>query len=101
MNDNPWPWDRRLEECNLAVHRTLDTAYVQFGDGSHLCFDIAADPTWRTLVNDPARTLAMAQRMLTWRSRHLDRTHTGLLVQDGGVGIWPPDVVWSNTNDPT
>jgi hypothetical protein len=39
--------------------------------------------------------------MLTWRSRHLDRTHTGLLVQDGGVGIWPPDVVWSNTNDPT
>ena len=101
MNDNPWPWDRRLEECNLAVHRTLDTAYVQFGDGSHLCFDIAADPTWRTPVNDPARTLAMAQRMLTWRSRHLDRTHTGLLVQDGGVGIWPPDVVWSNTNDPT
>jgi len=94
---NPWPWDRRLEECNLAVHRTHETAYVQFGDGSHLCFDIAADPTWRTLVHDPARTLDMAQRMLTWRSRHLDRTHTGLLVQDGGVGIWPPGVEWSST----
>jgi len=93
-NDNPWPWDRRLEECNLAVHRTDDTAYVQFGDGSHLCFDLAADPTWRTAATDPSRVLDMAQRMLTWRSRHLDRTHTGLLVQDGGVGIWPPGVEW-------
>ena len=93
---NPWPWDRRLEECNLAVHRTTDTAYVQFGDGSHLCFDIGVDPTWRTLVDDPARVLAMAQRMLTWRSRHLDRTHTGLLVESGGVGHWPPGVAWKD-----
>lgn len=91
LNDNPWPWDRRLDECNLAVHRTVDTAYVQFGDGSHLCFDIALDPTWRTTVDDTARVLDMARRMLTWRSRHLDRTHTGFLVQDGGVGFWPPD----------
>ncbi|MFM8847928.1 MAG: sulfatase-like hydrolase/transferase [Actinomycetota bacterium] len=96
LDANPWPWDRRLEECNLAVHRTLDTAYVQFGDGTHLCFDIATDPTWRTLVDDPARVLAMAQRMLTWRSRHADRTHTGLLVQAGGVGVWPPGVPWKD-----
>ena len=30
-------------------------AYVQFGDGSWRCFDLAADPTWRTEVDDPAR----------------------------------------------
>lgn len=98
LDANPWPWDRRLEECNLAVHRTDDTAYVQFGDGTSMCFDIATDPTWRTLVSDPARILRMAQRMLTWRSRHLDRTHTGLLVQSGGVGIWPPNVPWKEAN---
>jgi len=95
--ENPWPWDRRLETYNLAVCRTDDTAYVQFGDGSHLCFDIAADPTWRTPVTDPARVLAMAQRMLVWRSRNLDRTHTGLLVDDGGIGQWPPNVAWRET----
>ena len=94
LDSNPWPWDRRLEECNLAVHRTDDTAYVQFGDGTSMCFDLAADPTWRTLITDPARILEMTRRMLTWRSRHLDRTHTGLLVQSGGVGIWPPGVEW-------
>ena len=32
---------------------------------------------------------AKAQGMLAWRHQHLDRTLTGLLVQDGGVGRWP------------
>jgi arylsulfatase A-like enzyme len=91
---NQWPWDDRLNESHLAVHRTIDTAYVQFGDGSSLCFDIATDPTWRTLVTDPERILHMAQRMLVWRSRHADRTLTGLLVEHGGVGQWPPGVSW-------
>ena len=86
---NPWPWDQRLERCNLAVERGEDGAYVHFGDGSHLSFDLAADPTWRTLATDPAIVLAQAQSLLTWRARHADRTLTGLLIKDGGVGRWP------------
>ncbi len=85
-----WPWDRRLERQHLAVLRSESIAYVHFGDGSSLCFDLAADPTWRTLVTDPAIILEQAQAMLSWRSQHSDRTLTGLLVEDGGVGRWPP-----------
>jgi len=86
---HPWPWDRRLERRNLAVRRSKDVAYVHFGDGSWLCFDLAGDPTWRTPVTDPARVLPQAQALLTWRARHADRTLTGMLVEAGGVGRWP------------
>lgn len=89
-----WPWDRRLERQNLAVRRSCDSAYVQFGDGSWLAFDLAADPTWRTTFDDPARVLPLAQDMLTWRSRNAERTLSGFLVQDGGMGHWPPGVPW-------
>ncbi len=84
-----WPWDRRLERQNLAVLRDNAGAYVHFGDGGSLCFDLAADPTWRTPLRDPAQVLAMAQRMLTWRAQHQDRTLTGMLVANGGIGRWP------------
>ncbi|HEY1449089.1 MAG TPA: sulfatase-like hydrolase/transferase, partial [Caulobacteraceae bacterium] len=86
----PDPWDRRLERRNLAVLRTQDAAYVQFGDGSALAFDLAADPTWRTEITDPARILPLAQAMLAWRARHADRTLSGMLVEGGGIGRWPP-----------
>lgn len=85
-----WPWDRALERMHLATLRTDDHAYVQFGDGTWRCFDLAADPTWRTTVDDPAVVLPLAQQMLTWRSRHTDRVLADLLCQDGGVGRWPP-----------
>ena len=86
---HPWPWDRRLERQHLAVARGDEAAYVHFGDGSSICFDLAADPTWRTTVTDPARVLPHAQAMLTWRSQHADRTLTGMLVEAGGIGRWP------------
>ena len=86
---SPWPWDRRLERQNLAVRRDETGAYVHFGDGSWLCFDLAADPTWRTAQTDPASVLDRAQAMLTWRARHADRTLTGMLVEGGGIGRWP------------
>lgn len=89
-----WPWDRRLERQNLAVRRSNDSAYVQFGDGSWLAFDLALDPTWRTTFDDPSRVLPLAQDMLTWRSRNAERTLSGFLVQDGGMGHWPPGVPW-------
>jgi arylsulfatase A-like enzyme len=87
--DHEWPWDRRLERQNLAVRRSRDRAFVHFGDGSWRCFDLASDPTWRTEVTDNAVVLAEAAEMLSWRSRNLDRTMTGMLLQDGGIGRRP------------
>lgn len=86
-----WPWDQSLERHNLAVRRSEHTAYVHFGNGSWKCFDLAADPTWRTEVTDPARVLPEAQAMLQWRSTHTDRTLTGMLLRDGGIGRWPDE----------
>ncbi|MBA3287026.1 MAG: sulfatase-like hydrolase/transferase [Acidimicrobiia bacterium] len=84
-----WPWDRTLERQHLAVLRAEHAAYVQFGNGSWRCFDLAGDPTWRTVIDDPAVVLPLAQEMLTWRSRHTDRTLADMLVHDGGIGRWP------------
>jgi arylsulfatase A-like enzyme len=84
-----WPWDRRLERQNLAARRDATSAYVHFADGSFLSFDLAADPTWRTKIADASRTLEHAQALLTWRARHTDRTLTGMLVENGGIGRWP------------
>jgi arylsulfatase A-like enzyme len=84
-----WPWDRRLERQHVATICDAGGAYAQFGDGSWLAYDLDADPTWRTPMTDPARILSYAQRMLTWRSQHTDRTLTDMLVQDGGVGRMP------------
>jgi arylsulfatase A-like enzyme len=86
---NGWPRDRFLERQTLAVHRAASAAYVHFGDGSSLAFDLAADPTWRTPLSDPAARLGLAEGLLQWRAEHLDRTLTGMLVEDGGVGRWP------------
>lgn len=102
IDDNPggaaknWPHDGRLERQHLAVRRTHDAAYVQFGDGSWLAFDLAADPTWRTTIDDPAKVLPIAQEMLLWRSHHTERTLTGMLLENGGVGRWPEGVAWRN-----
>jgi arylsulfatase A-like enzyme len=82
-------WDRSLERHNLAVRRGEDAAYVHFADGSWLAFDLAADPSWRTPLTDPAAVMALAQAELTWRARHAERTLTDMLVRDGGVGRWP------------
>jgi len=84
----------RLERQHLTVRRSDTHAYVQFGSGDWLCFDLAADPTWRTTVTDPSVVLPLAQAMLTWRSRHTDRLLADMVVEDGGVGRLPP-LPWS------
>jgi arylsulfatase A-like enzyme len=86
-----WPWDRRLERKHLAVLRSDTAAYVQFGDGSWRCFDLTADPSWRTEHADHDAVLAHAQAMLTWRSQHADRTLTDMLLIAGGLGRRPPE----------
>jgi arylsulfatase A-like enzyme len=85
-----WPWDRRLERHHLAVRRTADAAYVHFGDGSSLAYDLAADPTWRTPLTDPAAVLDHAEAMLTWRSTHADRVLADVRIDHGIVGRTPP-----------
>lgn len=89
-----WPHDRRLERQHLCTQRDAHTAYVQFGNGDWLAFDLAADPTWRTPITDAARVLPLAQRMLTWRSQHANRELSGFKLEDGGVGRWPANVPW-------
>jgi arylsulfatase A-like enzyme len=93
------PWKRHLETMNLSVRRSNEYAYVQFADGDWLCFDIDADPTWRTQVTDPAIVMREAQAMLQWRMRNSNRTHADFLVENGGTGRWPTDVPWRNANE--
>lgn len=92
--EHPTPGDEALNSAHLAVTRTDDAAYVQFGDGTWLAFDVADDPTWRTPLTDTAGVLALAQQQLLWRSRHTDRTLSDLVLERGGVGRWPAGVPW-------
>ncbi|MGQ0824551.1 MAG: alkaline phosphatase family protein [Actinomycetota bacterium] len=74
-----------MEECSVAILRDDHGKYVQFA-GHHafppMFFDIDNDPA--QLVNcadDPAyagRVLEYAQRMLSWRMRHNERTLAGM-----------------------
>ena len=91
-----WPWDRRLERSQLTVQRSETRAYVHFGDGTWKCFDLEADPTWRTEITDPAIVIEEVQAMLSWQTEHLDRNMTGMLLRNGGMGRWPaphPDAI--------
>lgn len=92
LGARPWPTSRSLARANLAVGVAADVAYVQFGNGTFRCYDVAADPTWRTECTDASRVLAAAQELLTWRQVHLDRTVTDCLLAPGRPGRWPSAV---------
>ena len=81
--------DRRLSQQNLAVSVGDNLAYVQFGDGSFRCFDLVADPTWRTECRDADRVLTIAQEQLVWRQAHLRRELTDMLLAPSRPGRWP------------
>jgi arylsulfatase A-like enzyme len=89
-----WPHDRRLGDYSLAVRRDETHAYVQFADGSSLCFDLDADPTWRTLESDASVQLDRARLMLQWRMNHARRDLSHTVVDNGVTGRWPADVAW-------
>lgn len=84
-----------LARCNLAVSVGEDLAYVQFGDGSFRCFDLALDPTWRTECHDGDRVLHAAQEQLLWRQRHLRHELTDMLLTPDRRGYWPSDLNYS------
>ena len=94
QSQRQWPWDQLLEQQHLTTRVYDNRAYVQFGNGSWLSFDLAADPTWRTYLTDTSATLQMTQDMLVWRSRHTNRQLTSMLIENGGIGQWPDGVAW-------
>lgn len=85
----PWPLDRSLSRMNLAVSVTEEIGFVHFGDGSNACFDLLADPTWRTTTTAPERLVAAMETQLDWRQVHLRREYTDLLLRPGRPGRWP------------
>jgi arylsulfatase A-like enzyme len=94
LGDFPWPHDRRLSTYSLAVRRDDTHAYVQFADGTWLCFDLFADTTWRTAETRPEVVLGKAQSMLQWRMNHTRRDLSHMVTSNGGVGRWPSGVAW-------
>jgi arylsulfatase A-like enzyme len=84
-----WPRERRLSLANLAASVSDDLGYVQFADGTYRCFDLLADPTWRTECGDSERIMRGAQEQLVWRQEHLRRDLTDMLLRPGRPGRWP------------
>jgi len=78
-----------LDACSLAVVRDRRFKYVHFAGLPPLLFDLDADPAETIdLAADPAyrdARLAMAEDLLAWRARHLDRRLTGLELTAGGM----------------
>ena len=111
-----WEWDFRYPQyrmaeylgipgahCSLAVGRRGDAKYVQFAADDEvfppLLFDLRYDPG--QLVNLLAATnshapngvlgLEMAQEMLRWRIRNLDRTLTNCYLSPEVGPVWARD----------
>ena len=78
-----------VDQCSLAVIQDARYKYVHFDALPPLFFDLEADPG--QLVDrapDPAyapRVLEYAQKMLSWRLHHADRTLTGWSASPDGL----------------
>jgi arylsulfatase A-like enzyme len=93
-DDASWNWSRDLTRCSLAVLRSATHGYVQFADGEFLCFDLKADPTWRTPETDINKVFELSRTMNAWRMQNNRHEFTGFIVADGGKGRWPSGVPW-------
>lgn len=89
-----WPWDRRAARSSLVVRRTETHGYVQFAHGDWLCFDLAADPTWRTASTDIAAASELARATVSWHMEHAPRELTGVVLGPEPVGRWPEGLTW-------
>jgi arylsulfatase A-like enzyme len=78
-----------IDQCSLAVVQDATYKYVHFDALPPLFFDLQADPgQFHNRADDPAyaaRVLAYAQKMLSWRLHHADRTLTGYSASPGGL----------------
>jgi arylsulfatase A-like enzyme len=104
-----WEWDFRdptgrytkemfglaVDECSLAVLRDERGKYVHFTGLPPVFYDLEADPDeLENRAGDPAyaaTVLGYAQRLLSLRMRHAERTLTGVLVTPMGVIEAPRD----------
>lgn len=84
-------FDLTSDECNLAVYRDESFKYVHFAGFEPVLFDLEADPD--ELVNVAADgayasvVARYAQRLLSWRMAHTDRTLTGYFVNEDGLTL--------------
>ena len=78
-----------MDESGLCVLQDADFKYVHFAALPPLLFDLRTDPQqMRDLAADPAYDAVLksyAQRMLSWRMRHADRTLTGFRATPQGL----------------
>lgn len=79
----------RPDQCVLTVIRGRRYKYVHFAGLPPLFFDLEADPEeFDNRADDPTyreRVLAYAQKMLSWRMTHDDRSLANHLLGPGGV----------------
>jgi len=82
-----------MHACNLAVLRSHRFKFVYFAALPPLLFDLEADPDeLEDLSRDPGYRSVMldcAERMLSWRMRHVDQTLTHLKLTRAGVTSRP------------
>lgn len=83
------------DQCGLTVIRDRRRKYVHFTALPPLFFDLEEDPEQRrNLAEDPARrgeVLAYAQKMLSWRMNHDERTLANIeLGPSGALERRPP-----------
>ncbi len=78
-----------MDECSLCVVQDAAAKYVHFASLPPLFFDLARDPhQFHNLADDPAesgRVRDYAQRALSWRLRHADRTLTHFRATPEGL----------------
>jgi arylsulfatase A-like enzyme len=78
-----------MDECTLSVLQDDAFKYVHFTSLPALLFDLKADPhQFTNLAEDPAYAGVVrdyAQRALSWRMRHADRTLTAFRATPGGL----------------
>jgi arylsulfatase A-like enzyme len=79
------------DQCNASIIRDERYKYVHFAALPPLLYDMLADPAERTnLAEDPAHrevALRYAQRLLSWRMVHAERTLANHMLTDQGLYV--------------